>query len=306
MNSHKLSITESNTGFYDKEHHRCIYGPKSDLPVVWFFYSLFVIVPLPYLLLIVPQFDSSSLISILCLSFSLHISCFLCALLCTFLNPGILERKLIEGTLLGQDLENNNVGNEICKRCGIVRPSHMKNIHHCSICENCVEEFDHHCNFVGNCIGKGNYVFFSSMLFVSCLYALQAWIICVISLFNYAHNETWFSLTRNDTRIVFATVSILLAFIYLIKGGSSCLSLLLNSRRSLIRIFMSVVFLVVGLGLLLDGWYSSVFSFHSNWSGIFLIPFYLSLFLILGFFSLYHLYICYSRSTTLKYIRTIS
>lgn len=46
-----------------------------------------------------------------------------------------------------------------CNICGINRPN---NCHHCSMCDNCVEEFDKHSSITSNCIGKRNrkYYFF--------------------------------------------------------------------------------------------------------------------------------------------------
>ena len=50
---------------------------------------------------------------------------------------------------------------KMCRTCQMVKPARSK---HCRICKVCVAKQDHHCIWVMNCLGRGNYVYFISMI----------------------------------------------------------------------------------------------------------------------------------------------
>lgn len=66
--------------------------------------------------------------------------------------------------ILGRTLTENGkiVFQKYCYTCEVFRPPRCS---HCSMCDNCVIEFDHHCQFVSNCIGRKNLKFFLSFIF---------------------------------------------------------------------------------------------------------------------------------------------
>ena len=101
-----------------------------------------------------------------------------------FIDPGIILRFPLKNNIIEEKKERRifQLGYikkyKYCGTCVIMRPCRSS---HCGDCNNCVEKFDHHCPWIGACVGKRNYKYFYSFLF------LLNFLIILIVIFCFFH-----------------------------------------------------------------------------------------------------------------------
>lgn len=113
-----------------------------------------------------------------------------------FMNPGRPKKKLtIEN--IKQLMKKKEVKINLFKYCPKCFVRRAKNLRHCVICDQCCEQFDHHCYWINNCVGKSNYNYFISFLFLSFFDVLYILIICIFSFFVGRINEGTSEIRKN-------------------------------------------------------------------------------------------------------------
>ena len=111
-----------------------------------------------------------------------YLSLLISIIMIFLINPGIPGRKYFFKNY-GDERKNC----DFCNKCNLITPKEL-NITHCDKCSICILKYDHHCNWIGKCIGKGNIIFFVSLVISLFLFLFSAFFIIFI-IFTKIHKK---------------------------------------------------------------------------------------------------------------------
>jgi len=150
------------------------------------------------------------------------------------IDPGILPRCHDEDddqmAPLYKTVDINGVSVQMkwCSTCKFYRPPRSS---HCSVCDNCVQDFDHHCPWLGNCIGRRNYRFFYWYLVTLTLHMVYAFSCSLIYIIHLT-NQDRFNLTDRDIVTSIVICALIFVFLFFVCGLTIFHTYLISNGRT--------------------------------------------------------------------------
>lgn len=133
------------------------------------------------------------------------------------------------------EIRGVNVQMKWCSTCKFYRPPRSS---HCSVCDNCVQNFDHHCPWLGNCIGRRNYRFFYWYLVCLTLHMIITFISTLIYIIIEAQKDQFSVSSKEMVSSIVILVFVFISFFF-VCGLMSFHTFLITNGRSTYEQFSS-------------------------------------------------------------------